>query len=335
MTDAAIDGRPASLDDAFIRAAEILRTARRPLFEIGSYTTLEAQRAAVLLAQRLGGVIGSDQLATSLFPDIGSVTCSLGEVQNRADLVIFWHGNSAENHLEILTARGRFHDGGGQRTLVTVGEQRSAPEPRFAKHQKCDGGSTFAALWLLRALARGKSVPDSPVGGTSLADWAEFIAFVKSHRFVVFVLDGSSDPRVIEAAHGLALDLQADMRCYAITLSRDPNPLGLQFVLATLGGMPIGAHDECDAVLSVGQKPLDSMDAQRLSPTPQISISTQTPGPGQDSSVWINSAACGEADSGHAIRFDGICVPWRAVSLASVPNDFAVLNRLANQLRPA
>ena len=224
MTDATIDGQPASLDDAISRAAEILRAARRPLFAIGPFTTLEAQREAVLLAEQLGGVIDSACLTSpSLFPDIGSVTCSLGEMKNRADLVVLWHCNPSETYPafldEMLNAQGRFRNGRRDRTLVVVGDQPNAANMQADKHLKCDAHSSFAALWLLRAIVLNKSMADDPVGGTTVPEWCEFVAFVRSHRFAVFVLDELSDSRVIEAAHGLAMDLQA---AHAMLCDRAP-----------------------------------------------------------------------------------------------------------------
>ena len=125
------------------------------------------------------------------------------------------------------------------------------------------------------------------------------------------------------------------MRCYVIVLPSSPNPFGLQSVVTSLGFRPSGASNECDAVLSLGQKRPYGMDYSNFPGAPHIHISAQIPNATQTSAVWINSAACGEAPVGHAIRFDGLCVPWRTVSPASVPNEFAVLNRIANQLRPA
>jgi formylmethanofuran dehydrogenase subunit B len=338
MTEAAIDGRPSPLDDAIGRAAEILRAARRPLFKIGGYTTLESQRAAVLLAQQLGGVIDSACIISpSLFPEIGSVTCSLGEMKNRSDLVVLWRCNASETHPafldEVLNAPGRFRNGRRDRTLVVVGDEQTATDLQ-ADSLKCGAQSSFAAIWLLRAIVQNKYIADDPVGGTPVREWRKFVAFVKSHRFAVFVLDGLPDSRVIEAAHGLAMDLQACMRCYVIVLHGSPNPLGLQSVVTSLGFRPSGTSKECDAILSLGQKSL-SMDNSSLARIPQIHISALIPDATQTSTVWINTAACGKAEVGNAIRFDGACVAWRAVSPASVPNDFAVLNRIANQLRPA
>ena len=56
---ALIDGQPASLDAAVATAADFLVDAQYPLIYGLSNTTSETQREAVLLAERLGGVVDS------------------------------------------------------------------------------------------------------------------------------------------------------------------------------------------------------------------------------------------------------------------------------------
>ena len=57
--DALIDGKPATVDEAVEEAAHILHDADMPLVYGMSNTTCEAQRVAVALAERIGGVVDS------------------------------------------------------------------------------------------------------------------------------------------------------------------------------------------------------------------------------------------------------------------------------------
>ncbi len=57
--DALVDGKPASIDEAVDAAAEHLDRAHMPLVYGLSNITCEAQREAVALAERLGGVVDS------------------------------------------------------------------------------------------------------------------------------------------------------------------------------------------------------------------------------------------------------------------------------------
>jgi formylmethanofuran dehydrogenase subunit B len=57
--DALVDGRETSVEEAIAAAAELLTQADLPLVYGMSNITCEAQREAVALAERLGGVIDS------------------------------------------------------------------------------------------------------------------------------------------------------------------------------------------------------------------------------------------------------------------------------------
>src|SRR5687767_13263384 len=75
-----IDGQPVEPEQAFARAAEILRAARYPLVYGLSRSTTEAQRAAVALTEKLGGTIdttASTGHAPSLMAlqQVGESTC--------------------------------------------------------------------------------------------------------------------------------------------------------------------------------------------------------------------------------------------------------------------
>jgi formylmethanofuran dehydrogenase subunit B len=57
--DALVDGRPATVDEAVEVAADILYNANMPLVYGLSNITCEASRAAVALAEMIGGVVDS------------------------------------------------------------------------------------------------------------------------------------------------------------------------------------------------------------------------------------------------------------------------------------
>ena len=85
-----IDGQPAAIDAGIERAAQILANAKYPLIYGLSDTTVESQRVAVAIGDWIGGNVDT---TTSVchgpsgmaFQGVGEVTCSLGEVRNRAD----------------------------------------------------------------------------------------------------------------------------------------------------------------------------------------------------------------------------------------------------------
>src|SRR5690242_1308778 len=77
---ATIEGRPASLEDAVERAAQILTGARYPLICGLADATCEAQRIAVGIADRIGACVDAsrcvgDGAALLSLQEVGEVTC--------------------------------------------------------------------------------------------------------------------------------------------------------------------------------------------------------------------------------------------------------------------
>jgi len=105
---AMIDGKEVSFDEAVEEAAQVLTKAKFPIIYGLSDTTSEAQRVAVSIADYMHGTIDT---TTSVchgptgmaFQGVGESTMTLGEVKNRADLVIFWGGNPAVSHPRLFT----------------------------------------------------------------------------------------------------------------------------------------------------------------------------------------------------------------------------------------
>ena len=98
-----VEGQPATLDEGIERAARILLEARYPLIFGLTETTSEAQCRAVAIADWVGACIDTDSeychgAPAIAFQDVGQVTCTLGEIRNRGDLIIFWGSDPAESH---------------------------------------------------------------------------------------------------------------------------------------------------------------------------------------------------------------------------------------------
>ncbi len=98
--EATIAGQPVPFEEAVEKAADILLAATYPITYGLSDTTSEAQRVAIAITDWIGGTIDT---TTSVchgpsgmaFQGVGEVTCSLGEINNRADFLMFWGCNPA------------------------------------------------------------------------------------------------------------------------------------------------------------------------------------------------------------------------------------------------
>lgn len=194
-----IDGKPALLSDAIGRAVEILDAAEYPLIYGLSRGATSGQRAAVALAESLGGVLdttaslchGPSILALQ---EVGEVTSTLGEVRNRADLVVFWGcdpGSSHPRHAERYSVRsaGRCTPGGRRdRTVVMVGDADHVWDWRLDPEGNkpdivipLEPGQDFETLSCLQAMLNGNWQ------GTPPADLERLLNLMKNcHYGVVF-----------------------------------------------------------------------------------------------------------------------------------------------------
>ena len=127
----------------------------------------------------------------------GKVTCTLGEVKNRADFIIYWGGNPAECHPRhftkyTLTQKGKFvPDGRKDRTMVLV-DIRETPSAQGRRHLPADPArqGLRGRRPTLRALIKGQPVDDARVAETGLTveQLQDLVDRMKRAKFGVHLL---------------------------------------------------------------------------------------------------------------------------------------------------
>lgn len=255
-----VKGQPVSLKAAIDTAAEILVQARYPLIFGLADLPCEAQRQAVGLADRVGACLDttlSDEHGAfdTAFQEVGEVTCSLGEVKNRADLVIFWGTDPVTSHPRhgerfSLDAKGLFTPRGrADRFVVVVDVLETATAKQADVFLKIQKGCDFEALWALRAMVRGIPLRESIQKQTGIEDTAlaGLSERMKSCRFgILFFGPGLCATRGrhknAEAALRLVKDLNDYTRFYAKPMSGPGNVSGAENVVCWQTGYPPGVH---------------------------------------------------------------------------------------------
>jgi formylmethanofuran dehydrogenase subunit B len=369
---AEIEGQASAFEAALDRAAAILRSARAPLIYGLSRSNTEGQQAALALADRLGAVIDTTASlghapAILALQEAGESTCSLGEVKNRADLVIFWGSDPLESHPRhferySLDAPGEFVPGGRKdRTLVVVDVRPTASSAQADLFLAVEPGRDFEVLWTLRALLRGQEPPLGLTLGASLDALRDLAQRMKTCRCgIMFFGLGLSRShlghRSVEALLRLVTDLNAFTRFYARRMRVSSDVAGADSVLAWQTGYPFSvslsrgyprfnpgeftAHDllmrgEVDACLFVG-----SFGVRRFSP-PAIANLQRVPTivldpPTMDSltppTVRFTTAIPGVHLSGTAYRMDEMPIPLRPILPAQYPSDADVLRQIQVRL---
>ena len=140
---AELDGIATDYDTAVRESLALLQQADYPLIYGLSRSSSPGQRAAVAFADRMGAVIDTTASmchgpSIMAMQEVGEVTCTLGEVRNRADLVIFWGCHPAASHPRhadrySVFAKGRFTpEGRDSRTVVMIGEADKVADWRLS-----------------------------------------------------------------------------------------------------------------------------------------------------------------------------------------------------------
>jgi formylmethanofuran dehydrogenase subunit B len=372
---ATVRGQPVSLDVAVDEAARILVQARYPIVYGLSDTTCEAQRVAVAIADRIGGCIDT---TTSVchgpsgmaFQGVGEVTCSLGEVKNRADLVIFWGSNPAESHPRHWSRystmpKGLFVPNGRKdRTVVIVDVRRSKSAPAADLFIQVRPRTDFESLWILRALIKGVALTeaDCKITGVPLATWQDLAQRMKSCRFGVFFFGmGLSMTRGkhlnVEAALALARDLNAYTRFYIKPMRGHGNVTGADNVVSWQTGYPFGvnlsrgfprfnpgeyttadtlARAEADAALIVASDPMANFSQparEHLKRIPYVALDPKETPTVRHATVAFTTATYGINTAGTVYRMDDVPIPLRPAFDSPYPSDQTVLTRIERRIR--
>ena len=93
---------------------------------------------------------------------VGEVTCTLGEIKNRADLIVVWRADPLESHPRLferyaLEPAGTFIPGGRSDRYCVIVDDRETESVREAADQfiAIRAGGELVALWTLRRWRRG------------------------------------------------------------------------------------------------------------------------------------------------------------------------------------
>jgi formylmethanofuran dehydrogenase subunit B len=367
---AEIGGEPAPLDEAIDRAADILRAARSPLLYGLSRSTTEGQRAAVELAEVLGGTIDTTA-ATGHAPSltalqqVGESTCSLGEVRQRADLVIYWGCDPVTTHPRHIERYAPPRPG---RTTVVV-DVRETATARFADvFVQLPPDRDWETLWQVRDLvqverSRGSGpMPALAASGPLQSTARQLADLMLGARFgIVFfgggLIQGPLAHRNVEALLQLITDLNDRTRFYARRMRRFGDIAGADSVLTWQTGYPFGvnfgrgfprynpgefsapamlARREVDACLFVGSETSAEFPPaaiEHLGEIPVIALESPETRTMVPPTVRFTTAVYGVHRPGTAYRMDEIPIPLKVLLPTEYPSDGEVLTRLLARVR--
>jgi formylmethanofuran dehydrogenase subunit B len=370
-----IDGAPAGFDRAIGRAAEILAEARAPMIWGLSGTTIETVASALAIADAIGAAVdpaGSAGRESGLraFQRVGQVSSTLGEVKDRADLVVFWGVDPIVTHPRhwerySVEPRGRFiAEGRAGRTVVVVDHGPTATSAASDLFVPVPRDRRGEALWVLRALVQGLRLDPERVGrstGCAFEVLADLAGRMTRARYGAFFFgstgsEGPGGPWAAEAALTLVRDLNQGRRFVGLSMGTPGNPGGAEAVLTWQAGAPSAVDygrgfprhlpgeatlaarlgsGAIDAALIVADDPATELPPDLLARMAGVRIIRVSPGatrPGFPSAVAFDVARPGIEAGGTVARVDGVMLPLRPAIPADVPTDREILDELRRRL---
>lgn len=293
------------------------------------------------------------------------MSCTLGEVKNRADLIIYWGGNPAECHPRHFTKytimqKGKYLPGGRKsRTMVLVDVRETPSEKAADIFLQVRPGKDFEVLTILRALVKGQRVDAEAVAdtGLSLEQLQDLVNRMKTCRFgVLFFGMGLSMTRGKHMNSAAALMLAAELNEFtkfvAMPMRGHGNVTGADVVLRYTTAYPFGVNlsrgyprfnpgefstidllvrGDVDATLVLGADPGATMPQpaiEHLRRTPTIVLDPKITHTSRLAKVHITTAATGITAPGTVYRMDEVPLPLRPPLKSPYPTDEEVMRRI-------
>lgn len=362
-------GRKRPLAAALADAATLLAAARRPLVYLTADLTCETQREAVAIADRLGALLdspASDIAAASILAAQrrGRAGATLGEIRQRADLLVFWAVDPAERYPRyssryavepagLQTPKGR-----RSRTVIAV-DIGPARGPADADARiSIPPEEEVDALAIMRATVLGHGALDSEL----MRRAGDLARQMMAARYVALVHDAEPSPPPFDAARAegliaLAQALNRPTRCALSTLRAGGNRSGAEAVMTWQTGFPFAvdfargypryrphagaaaglACGEIDAALVLGSPAsVPEPVATALGRVACVAIGPRASegARGFTPTVAVDTGVPGIHEAGTALRMDDVPLPLRAV-LEGPPAALEVVRALAQRLAPA
>ena len=356
---AVVGTREASVDEALDAAADLLRTSSRALVFLAPDISCEAQRAAIAIADALHATVDSVTSTTAgpgilAAQEVGRASATLGEIRNRADVVVFWGVDPASRYPRFWTryapGPSGVHVGDrGRRTVIAVdvGEGRG-PED-------ADDRLTIPPDREVELLAELTARAAGSVDGT---DIPPILQVMLRGKYVALISDAEPDDRERRddgrsaGIIALAQALNGQTRCAHIALRAGGNRSGADACLTSQTGYPMVVdfsrgypryrpHDHAvarlqrgnvDAALIVGSVARVSPELRTLiARVPAILVGPRATEAPFALAAAVDTGVAGVHESGTVLRMDDVPLPVEG-PIAGPPATLDIVTALARRV---
>ena len=243
-------------DTALDKAAELIAGAIRPVFYGWSETSIETMKQGIKLGEFVGAVL-DNQANVSQGPPLQAVqnagypVNTLGEVKNRADMIVYSGSNAMNSNPRHMARystfpRGYFRKRGRfDRTIITM-------DPNYTDTAKMsdiwvgfEQNGDYEFYNAMRAVLKGKELKKDVISGIPKEDIIELVEAMKTTKYGSFffglgLTHTLSKQRNIDIAIKLVQELNKFTKWNLIPMRRHFNVNGFNIFMSFEMGFPYG-----------------------------------------------------------------------------------------------
>ena len=339
-------------DEAVEFTAQMFAKSKKPLMYGWSSTNCEAQSKGHEIAELCGAVVDNTATVchgTTLIAvqDVGIPSCTLGEIKNRADRIIYWGCNPAHAHPRHMSRysifpRGFFTGKGQASRKVIVVDPRPTDTSNMADYYyQVEQGRDYELLQAFRTALHGHPLPDM-VSGIPKEKIYEGAEVMKSGRFgIIFfgmgVTQTLSKNHNIDAAIMLTKDLNEFSKYSIMPMRGHYNVTGSGEVLGWQFGFPYAVdlsrgiarynpgettsndllmRGEVDAIFVIASDPgahFPISSVKKISKLPSVAVDPHFTPTTEICKLHVPVAFVGIECGGNAYRMDNVPIDTRKV----------------------
>lgn len=365
-----------SYDAAIEETAHILLDADRPLLYGWSGTHGEAQSVGVHLAEILGAVIDNTSTvchgpSIMAIQEVGHPGCTLGQVKNRADVIVYWGANPIDAHPRHMSRYTTYADGFfvreafKERKVIVIDVRKTESSAVADEFVLVDRGGDYALLSALRAIVRGKrDLIPTKVAGVTREQLFRVADICMQAKFgaIFFGLGLTMSPgknKNIRNAIELTEELNRHTKFTISPMRGHWNVYGSNEVFTWISGYPYAVdfargiafynpgettsvdilrRGECDACLVVASDPgahFPRACAEHLARIPTVQIDPHVNATTHLATLQIPVAVTGIDAEGTAYRMDGVPIRTRKLFDGTYPSDLDILEKIYARVKEA
>lgn len=366
--------RETTFDDAVKKVAEMFVNAKRALFYGWSGTSTEAMHIGLEIAEEIGAVMdncssechGPTIMAVQ---EVGHPGCTLGQIKNRADVIVYWGCNPIAAHPRHLSryttySTGAFREEGrSDRTVIVVDIRESETAKLADVFVQVKPGGDFALFNALRACVRGeRDVIPETVAGVERNVIFKIADILLSARFGSFftgigLTQSRGKYKNVRAGIELVDELNRHTKYTLTPLRGHWNVDGTNQMFSLAAGYPyavdysrgivhynpgetsgvdILANKEADAVLIIGTDlgaHFPHATVEHLAAINTIVLDPFISLSTAVAKIHIPVASVGIDAEGTAYRLDGVPIHVKKAFESDMPSDEVILTKILEEVR--